>query len=737
MPDGPAWIETVRQSWFAVWDSLSGCRLKNAFLGRTQHPEKRWKKGMSTVTARWEAFINGFHRTKLCFCAGCLLVYLFLIRVSGAGLGGLLIFAACVLLYLYLPGRFWTFCMGMDHALWGFGAPMGILLGTGFLAAAYCVCMRLGLLWVLRAVPPALGLFWLLFLQRPRGALRAVRARLRDGAFLTQAALWAGMLVLFACLVSVKNAHPAAAGEIVLTQDMMWNIGSANSFLIAFPPQDIRFSMVRFSYHYLTELVLGALSLVSGVSCYDIYVFYAAPLQLAALLCCLNALGRCFYREKPDKAFCFPFLLLLFNCASLWTALKNGVGSFHNTHWMHLITNINAQGTAVIFISIFSILFFEMARRAFRVTWRWLLVFCGAFVLVCFSKGPEAAIVACSFVITMLFLLFRRPCWSRALPALLAVPAIFVLVYSVVFSSGTNTSVHFGARTIGHSLPAQWLGGLLGQDFVERVPCLVLLALLLVFCMQPLQLVLYLRGLGKDIRGIFHLPAERLYANGIVAGGFLAYFLFWHPSYSQLYFALLAILFLNLLAADQIGAARARPAKALTAVCGVIGLATTVILTINFTGSGMRQLARNLDLIPKYPYVSTARAGDEAAMLWLRDNTPQNAVFATNRIHSMANVDDGISSLYSAMSGRQAYMEGYTYAVTNMGVSEAVVAEKQAVNSALFRADTPPERIIQLCGENNIDYLVFSKQYPGDTSQLAGFAVAYENDDAAIYAVHP
>lgn len=70
-----------------------------------------------------------------------------------------------------------------------------------------------------------------------------------------------------------------------------------------------------------------------------------------------------------------------------------------------------------------------------------------------------------------------------------------------------------------------------------------------------------------------------------------------------------------------------------------------------------------------------------------------------------ANASDGISSLYTAMSGRQAYMEGYTYAVTNMGVSEAVVAQKQAVNTALFDASTAPEEVLRLCAENGIDYL--------------------------------
>ena len=68
------------------------------------------------------------------------------------------------------------------------------------------------------------------------------------------------------------------------------------------------------------------------------------------------------------------------------------------------------------------------------------------------------------------------------------------------------------------------------------------------------------------------------------------------------------------------------------------------------------------------------------------------------------------------------------------GVSEAVVAQKQAVNTALFDASTAPEEVLRLCAENGIDYLVCSKQYPGDTSQLSGLVVVYENADVTIYA---
>ena len=685
---------------------------------------------------RLEHLCTGFARAKLCLCALCVLCYFVLIRVSGAALWGLFVFSFCCTAYLYLPGRFWAHVTGMERALPQYTVPLGILLGTGFLAAAYCVCQRLGFLWVLRLLPPLLGAFWLIVLHGALPHPKAVWKRLStNGGFLSYAVLWGVLLVLFACQISVKNAHPAAVGEIVLTQDVMWNIGNANSFAIAFPPQDIRFSMVRFAYHYLTEMILGTLSIVSGVSCYDIFVFYAAPAVLAAMLCCVYALGHCFYRGDAKKAFLFPFVLLLFNCASLGTALTNGRGIFGNTNLMHLITNINAQGTAAIFFSIFVILFAEMARRNFDVSWCYLAVFLGSFVLVCFSKGPAAAIAACSFVLTMLFVFFRRPRMGKAAAAFAGVIAIFSVVYFMLFSSGANTSIYFDFRTIEYSALGGWIGSLSAMGGAVKAAALVLGALVLAFCMQPFQLVLYLSGLWQDVRKVWRLPAERLFANGMVAGGFLAYFLFWHPASSQLYFALIAIFFLNLLAVDRLGAIRMPGARVLCTACGAVGFATTVVLTINFTGSGMRQLARNLDIIPKYPYVSTARAGDEAAMDWLRENTPHTVQFATNRIHSWSNASDGISSLYTAMSGRQAYMEGYTYAITNMGVSEAVVKAKQTVNAALFSASSSPEEIVRLCEEENIQYLVFSKQYPGDTEQLSGFPVAYENNDVTIYAV--
>lgn len=681
------------------------------------------------------ALKDGFLAPKKALCMAGLLAWLALACLSGGSAAAAGITALCAAAYVYFPGRLFARLSGVRLPAACGQAPLAILYGTGFFAALACVCIRLDWLWLLRAVPPVLAALDLLLLEKLDAA--GTRRLGKDGAFWCLAALWGVLAALFGLMVSVKNAHPAVAGAILPNQDVLWNIGNAESFALGFPPQDIRFSGVRLSYHYLTELVWGALSLVSGVSCWDLVTLYGGPLVLAALVCCAYALGVHFYAGSKNRALAFVAALFLCNCASLGTALLNGTGIFGNTNLMHLITNVNSQATALIFLSIFTMLLGEAAARRFEVSLRFLASLLGCTVLLCFAKGPAAAIAVCSFAVTMLFVLARRPRWGRALAALGGVLAVFALVYLTVFSSGANNSVRLGIKTLESSPVYAALAGVRGHNAVTWWACALAACVGQVFCMQPFQSPLYLRGLWGDIRAVWRLPAQRLFANGMVAGGWLAYFLFWHPSSSQLYFALAAIFFMNLLAVGALPAVFARRRRGVfgkaMALCGAVGLATTAVLVVNFTGSGLRQLGRNLDLIPKYPYVSTATAGDEAAAAWLRENAPAGAVFATNRIHSMANAADGISSLYTALSGRQAYLEGYTYAVTNMGVSEELLAEKQAVNAALFSAATPPQEAAALCRRAGISYLVFSRQYPGDTGQLSAFRLVYANDDVEIY----
>ena len=679
----------------------------------------------------------GLLRTKRTIIFLCLFIHLLLIRVSGASLFGMFVFWLCLAFYLLLPGRLLLEVTGIKKRLPNAQTPLAVLLGTGFLCVSYCFCMRLGFLWVLRLLPPILALVWIICCWKPRATLQKLQGWWTDGHFLLYALLAAGLILLFTFTISVKNAHPAVAGGLLPNQDVMWNIGNANSFKIAFPPQDIRFSQVRLTYHYLTEMVEGILSLVSGLEAWDIVAFYAGPAVLIGLVYSLHTAAQAFYSGDEDKTDAFVFGLFFFNCASTFAALTNGMGVFYNYNLLHLVTNINGQGTAILFFCIFLILFIEMARAGFMVSWRYLGTFLCSFVLLCFAKGPLAAIVACSFVITLILMLLRRPRpqLGKMLIALVGVGGIFGLIYNTFYASGVNTSVRLGLKTFEQSVLDPILHAIWSRNIYLWYLALPLAGLVLMFCMLPLQMPLYLRGLATDVKRVFRLPAERLLINGTALGGALAYFMFWHPSYSQIYFVLFSIFCINLLAADQLKRPMGKLFRRLLVVLGAIGLLTTAVLVVNFIGSGTRQLLRNLDVIEKYPYPAVSTAQDEEAAVWLRENTGTDELFATNRIDIFPNREEGISCIYTALSGRQAYMEGYTYAVTNMGVSQAVVDEKRATNNAFFSNSTPPEEIVRLAQENGISYLVVSLQFPAQLEQLADFPLVFENDLVQIYRV--
>lgn len=222
-----------------------------------------------------------------------------------AALGGrgmafaVLLFAACCTVYLILPG--WALADWLAPKQRGLTGLYAAVYGCGFLAALHCVSVRLGIVWLLRLLPPVLVLLWLIR-RHHSGTLdvpRAVR-RLVDLLDSNTGLFWALLCLLYAVRFGAINPFPTAAGAVHLDQDMLWNVGNAAALSQHFPAEDIRFSGVRLSYHYLTELLSAALGLVSGVELYDIYVFLAGPLFLAGELVALKVLARAYFgAEHP------------------------------------------------------------------------------------------------------------------------------------------------------------------------------------------------------------------------------------------------------------------------------------------------------------------------------------------------------------------------------------------------------------------------------------------------------
>lgn len=431
-------------------------------------------------------------------------------------------------------------------------------------------------------------------------------------------------------------------------------------------------------------------------------------------------------------------LLFGFQSASMWKTWATGDGIFGNTLLRHLTTNINAQATALVFFAAFLALFALISRQKFAVGPAWWIAYFLTFALFTLAKGPQAVIALCALAVAMVFvLIFQRPQYSRALLCLAGTAAVFAGMYRLLYSAGANTSMIFSIFAMEKTRAYQWLSPL--TDWlcahlpVSGYVWLVGIGIADAFLMMPFQFVLWLRAVPGALRHLPKLdPAHTLLHAGTV-GGFLAYHIFWHESSSQVYFALFAMICMTLLAVEQLP--RLRKFGLMTAagwVCGAAGLVTTVCMVLALCRIGGAQLVRTAGLAEPVSAPNAATTSDEEAALWMRDNLPAGTVFATNRTSSTpAPADeDGISNLYTAFSGVQCYMEGWTYAMSNMGVEQSIVEHRRAVVTRLFDGTADAGTLTALCEEEGIDCLVWSKRFGGSAPDLSP---AFENADVAVY----
>ena len=670
---------------------------------------------------------------KTTVCLLSLIFYTGLTVYGGGSLGELLLFGMIMITYIWLPGKFWNFLIKSDQRFSNMDFGMDILLGTGFFCALYCVAMRLHMRALLILAPlvfAAGGLYTLC-----RNKHKAAAHKLTSFQWLS-VLLFFGLLLLYTFTTVIKAAKPASVGDTLLSADMLWNIGNSNAFTLRFIPEDIRYSGVQLHYHYLTELFAGAVCWLSGISAYNIVAFYMQPWVLICVVYCLYTFGKIWF-DNTAKAMMFTYSMFIFGCGSLWTCFTSGYSSFYNDNAKHIITNINAQSTATIFLCIFSGMFVQLLKKKFDVPFIDIGLWLAAFFMLCFAKGPVAAIVAIGGAITLLWLFVQKKVSFRGVLSAAAIAGVFFVIYSLFFASGANTSMQLGIwvtswkTTFGAYVSP--VSKQLSKPVLYIITAVVLLADILM--VAPAQVVLYLAGLGRDIKNIFKLNGKRLWSNSMIAGGFIAYYLFDHYAMSQVYFLFLALFFLHLMAIENLELLKGKLLPKIAGVAAFVAIATTVFIYVNFIGSGARFLARNLGIINKYPYEAVINADDQLAMEYMAENSPENALFATNRIHHSNSKQDGISNIYSAFSGRQCYMEGYAYALTNMGVPYFVIDQRQVINEKLFNAETSADELIYLCQQTGITHLVYTTQLNGSDAVISSvFEKIYDSETVKIYA---
>lgn len=649
---------------------------------------------------------------------------------------------------VWLPGR--CLAQAVHAEAQGLRQTASIVFGAGLLA-------------LFSALASFSGWHWLLWLLPAAGALGAWRMRRTFSApraGLPAAAACLALAVLaFSCVLAL--AHPAARGSVWPDHDFYWNLGNAESFLLGFPPADLRWAGGTLTYHWLTELLAAGFSMATGLSCYDALAFFVPAAMLAALAAVLWELGDVWFAggekaRRRQTALLFA-LVFLGGCAGLWKVFQRGTSPFWNLFLRHLYTNVNGVATGTLFLAALAACAARMARAQRRPAWLWACALVSS-ALLSLAKGPVGGVAAlalvCAAAAALLFAAVRREGAGRAARTglfALAALAVFGILYALLFAAGAGSSVQFSAHaTLDKSYFGNVLALVRAHSPLAYTLCLPLFALAQTLLYAPFSAPLALGGVLRDIPRLAKLPFHRLFAMAMAAGGFLAFYLFDHESLSQMYFAFAGLFFAHLLAVENarglLGWCREKSARVLAlARCALAALLAVSL----FTGACTLGWFAKSALYPQDTGRDLAlTAAEEEAMAWLAAHMDGDETFLTNRIHT-GRALEGLSNVYSGLSGRRAYMEGIKYAISNLGVSGEEAGARVEQARAVFAAPDAASALAAL--PDGVDVIVFSRAasaagwdvlegaQPGALArgeEAAGLEKVFENEDVIIYRAH-
>ncbi len=681
-----------------------------------------------------------FNKTKLVLSAVMLAVY-----IAGTVLAGgnilhipLFILGSCV--YIFLPGRAIYHLLNMDDCFPVNGRfhSLYYVYGIAFLVMTYIGGFMAGEL-ALKAAPVLLIAVSLFTVKTKQ--INGPKKTTADNSQLVLMFLTFSFVVfIYAFLGVAKHAHPAQTGQIFLSQDFMWTVGNAEAFKNSLPPMDIRFDGVILKYHYLVELVTAALSTFTGIPCYDLLGFYMQPLMTLFFLTALYDLGNLYYNLNEGKTNLFVLSFYALSCLSLWKVLPNGNSVFTYSLLETVISNVNSQCTALAFLAVFCGMVVNLLRNHTRPTVKYIVGIVLAFVMLMFSKSPVGAIVALAMISAAVVNLLTKNEKKTTTVLSVVTIAVFCVIYFSFLSGGTGKSTVF---SLTKTLELGYFKNYLNL-FMHTNPALYKVAIpafmvIQTMCMAPFQTFTVFPKMLRDVFRIFKLSFEKLWFYAAIAGGTLAFFITYHEAFSQVYFIYVAIFFLNLLAVEYFDFTKFRFKYIIHYGLIVLSCVTTLFFYTNFGGSGIRQYLFHYDILEKYPYIWCVKAEDELAGNWLRENMADGELFITNRTHT--GQGEGLSNVYTCYSGRQSYMEGYKYTLSNMGIDfDTQIRPRLDLVGKVFgiydQQVANANEILEMCIEHNIRYAVFSTQFEGEITGLENSNLVFEKGTVKIYKIY-
>ncbi len=519
--------------------------------------------------------------------------------------------------------------------------------------------------------------------------------------------------------------------------DYLFHTGNIVSLSRSFPNMDIRISGLTFYYHYFYELIFGMCKHIFRMDAFSVYLNGNALICSFPLTMALITIGD---RIRGGKVVTdFKYFTY---CGGLLTSMiclfpLNVAGVHLPFSWMdnHFLGNANAMGLAmsltILCIDVLAEVWYDKLSLSNLVA-----VFILTAVTTGFKGTTGVLIVAITWAVFIIELLITKHFHLQQLLYNMVQTIAFVCTYIFITvglnpSGSNNRAMALSIEgTVGGSRVGQILTKL-GLDYMSFPWAIIGILLVVVCIIGPCIIVLvpYIYGkfdiLIRDgiIGNIFDW-----FAIGSILMGIIGYVAVTVPGNSQVYFLITNVGLIYYCVSKYVMVHRGELIAKFTHVVFMVGAVLLVIDLAYYCHTDIRQYAINNT--PSEGRADLVSSDTMDAYFWLRDNTPEDAVIAVDRLSEELDYRD-IYFYASAFAERQCYLEGYDYS----DITEKRVDAMRSINEK-FYSDNPREAEAAM-DVSGVSYLVVTKQeHPYYFATSRRMKRVFYNDEVSIYEFH-
>lgn len=664
------------------------------------------------------------------------------ITVYKADILTLAVFVLFAIAYVQLPGMLIIDILktGFEHI--STRLCIGFFAGWAFVVLQYFITEFIGTDLLLYAVGPAFTATYICRLIKKTGRQKT---HLFSFTGLSTAFCIFAALVLLYAMTSTQYLYmaPDKCISTYMNPDKAYHMGLIDSLSHGWPLVSLWVQGRIIKYHVFTELLMAVPVRLFGVTA-DFAIFSFNPIMTTYVF---GLSTYVFFREllarKQYAGLCSLSVIL----ANLFL-----VRTYHTSMAFHFaIINDNAVGYGISGVMVFVVLFrywYKKYTTNNRICLKELLMLTVMIMLLTGIKGPLSLVLVGAIWGTYVAGLILRKVPLKTILPILVITLGFLFVYFTILSgkgtsNGSGNSIFAFATIANISFFHGSLGAMLkGLGLPKIIRLGVMLVVFMIFMLTAFILpftIGYIRELILVFSGRKEYDFTRVMVYAAFLVGLAAMFIMNYSGHSQVYFGLVSVFFAPLISfwffEDMSGnkSKLMRITRAIFFACMVL---TTWTLAIQFEEMIDRaQLHSDPDI--EYNIYLSISAPEYEAMRWIEQNTPEDALLATDRYFSVPMEQFSYKDrwtnrffLYAAYSNRFCYIAGSGY---NLPADDWIIRKNMIEMNNKFYDINNPNRG-KLAKSVGIDYLVVSKRF-NNFGNLAGkgYELCFSNEDVDIY----